>query len=163
MNKRSIYDFTINSIEGKKIKLSDFEGKPMILVNTASECGFTSQYQQLQELYEMYKGDLVVIGFPSNDFGGQEPGTDETIKTFCETRYGVKFPLSTKIKIVGPDMHPLFKWLTNKTLNQVFDDEVKWNFYKFLISPSGQLEHVLSSSQDSSSEILLEWLPPTKS
>jgi len=163
MNKRSIYDFTINSIEGEKIKLIDFEGKPMILVNTASECGFTPQYQQLQELYEMYKGELVIIGFPSNDFGGQEPGTDETIKTFCKTRYGVNFPLSTKIKIFGPELHPLFKWLTNKSLNKAFDVAVKWNFYKFLISPKGQLEHVLSSSQDSSSEILLEWLPQNKS
>lgn len=163
MNERSIYDFTISSIEGKKINFSDFEGKPMILVNTASACGFTPQYQQLQELYEMHKGNLVIIGFPSNDFGGQEPGTEKEIKAFCETRYGVNFPMSSKINIVGPNKHPLYQWLTQKTLNKAFDVNVDWNFCKFLISPNGQLEHFLSSSQDATSDILLAWLSKIKS
>lgn len=135
----SIHQFNITGINGETIDLSQFKGKKMLLVNTASECGFTSQYQQLQELYDHSKDKLVVIGFPANNFGGQEPGANQKIKEFCELNYGVNFPLTEKIAVVGDDQHPIYEWLTQKQLNGVSDYEVKWNFHKFLIDESGQI------------------------
>jgi glutathione peroxidase len=141
----SIYDFEIDGLMDKKIRLSDYKGKKILIVNVASKCGFTPQYEGLQKLYEKYQEELIVIGFPANDFGKQEPGTNEEIATFCETNYGITFPLSTKITVKGDDMHPLYKWLTTKDLNGHSDSEVKWNFQKYLIDEQGNLIGVFRS------------------
>jgi len=137
-NKMSFYDLTINSIDGKEMHMSDFKGKYVLCVNVASKCGYTPQYKQLQALYEKYQDRLVIVGFPCNQFLGQEPGTNEEIVTFCEKNYGVSFPLADKLDVKGKNQHPVYQWLTNKTLNGVSDGNVKWNFHKFLISPSGE-------------------------
>ena len=135
----SIHQFKIKGINGETINFSQFEGKKILIVNTASECGFTIQYQQLQELHDQSKEKLVIIGFPANNFGGQEPGSNQEIKDFCELKYGVNFPLTEKISVTGDNQHPIYQWLTRKSLNGVSDNEVKWNFHKFLINESGQL------------------------
>jgi len=117
-----------------------------LIVNTASECGYTPQYKQLEELYKQYGGDtFTIIGFPANNFGGQEPGSDEQIAAFCEKNYGVTFPMMSKISVKGNDEHPLYKWLTSKELNGVSNGEVKWNFHKFLIDENGKWYAELSS------------------
>jgi glutathione peroxidase len=124
----SIYEIAINSISGTPVDLSDFKGKKMLIVNVASECGFTNQYKGLQELYEKYKDKLVVIGVPCNQFGGQEPGDASQIQSFCERNYGVEFLITEKIEVKGDDQHPLYAWLTNKELNGRKSSTVKWNF-----------------------------------
>lgn len=136
----SIYDFSFTSIEGEKINLSDFKGKNILIVNTASKCGFTKQYKELQQLHENYADDLVVIGFPANNFKNQEPGSNEEIATFCEENYGVSFLLSEKVNVIGEDADPLFKYLTN-TENPDFTGDIEWNFEKFLINKEGKLIH----------------------
>lgn len=133
-----IYNISINNISGEAINLEDFKGKKILIVNTASECGFTGQYADLEKLYETYKDKLVVIGVPCNQFGGQEPGTLNEIKTFCEVNYGVTFLMTEKIDVKGKNQHPLYAWLTNKELNGVKNSSVKWNFQKYLISENGQ-------------------------
>lgn len=133
----SIYDISINSITDKPINFSDFKGKKILIVNTASECGFTSQYSDLEKLYVTYKDRLVVVGVPCNQFGGQEPGTLNEIKSFCEVNYGVTFLLTEKIDVKGENQHHLYKWLTSKQLNSVKSSNVKWNFQKYLIDESG--------------------------
>ena len=135
----SIHQFNIKGINGETIDFAQFEGKKILIVNTASECGFTSQYQQLQELFDQTKEKIVIVGFPANNFGGQEPGSNQEIKDFCELKYGVNFPLTEKISVIGDDQHPIYQWLTQKSLNGVSDFEVKWNFHKFLINESGHL------------------------
>lgn len=135
----NIYDFSFTAIDGKEIKLSDFKGKNILIVNTASECGFTKQYKDLQQLHEAYK-DLVIVGFPANNFGGQEPGSNEEIVEFCEKNYGVTFLLSEKVDVLGEDIHPLFKYLTEAD-NPDFTGDIKWNFEKFLIDKEGKLIH----------------------
>jgi len=136
----SIYDFNFTSIEGKQIKLSDFKGKNVLIVNTASECGFTKQYKDLQALHEQYGKDLVIIGFPANNFGGQEPGSNEEIQGFCEKNYGVTFLLSEKVEVKGKDITPLFSYLTTAE-NSDFTGDINWNFEKFLINKDGKLVH----------------------
>ncbi|MFM7619148.1 MAG: glutathione peroxidase [Bacteroidota bacterium] len=136
--KMSFYDLTYTTIDGKSASMADFKGKYVLCVNVASKCGYTPQYKQLQALYEKYQDRLVIVGFPCNQFLGQEPGTNEEIVTFCEKNYGVTFPLSDKLDVKGKNQHPVYQWLTNKTLNGVSDGNVKWNFHKFLISPSGE-------------------------
>lgn len=136
----SIYDFSFTSIDGKKVSLSDFKGKNILVVNTASKCGFTKQYKDLQMLHEQYGSDLVIIGFPSDNFGGQELDSNEEILNFCEKNYGVTFLLSEKINVKGEDMHPLFKYLTEQE-NADFKGDIKWNFEKFLINEEGKLIH----------------------
>ncbi|MFM2195603.1 MAG: hypothetical protein RL092_1203 [Bacteroidota bacterium] len=136
--KMSFYDLTYTTIDGKSASMSDFKGKYVLCVNVASKCGYTPQYKQLQALYEKYQDRLVIVGFPCNQFLGQEPGTNEEIVTFCEKNYGVSFPLADKLDVKGKNQHPVYQWLTNKTLNGVSDGNVKWNFHKFLISPSGE-------------------------
>lgn len=132
------YDFSVTSLTGEVFNFSQLKGKRVLIVNTASECGYTPQYAQLQELYKMYGGEnFTIVGFPSNDFGGQEPGSNEEIATFCQKNYGVSFPMMDKIIIKGEEMHPLYKWLTQKNLNGVSDAEVRWNFNKFLIDGNG--------------------------
>jgi glutathione peroxidase len=140
-SKQSIYDFKLKSLDGKKeIKLADYKGKKMLLVNVASKCGYTPQYTDLQKLSEQYGDKVVVLGFPCNDFGGQESGTTEEIATFCKTNYGVTFQLFEKISVKkGDAQHPLYKWLSSKDLNGWNEDAPKWNFSKYLISEKGEL------------------------
>ena len=135
----SIYEISINSISGTKIDLSDFKGKKILIVNVASECGFTNQYEGLQKLHEMYKDKLVVIGVPCNQFGGQEPGDAEQIQSFCKKNYGVEFLITEKVDVKGDQQHPLYAWLTNKNLNGKKNSTVKWNFQKYLIDENGDL------------------------
>ena len=138
-NQQSIYDFKVEGLEGGTIDFATFKGKKILVVNTASECGFTPQYKELQSLYEQYKEKLVIVGFPANNFGGQEPGSAAQIKAFCEKNYGVTFPMAAKISVKGSDMAPLYKWLTSKEANGVLDAEIGWNFNKFLIDEKGHM------------------------
>ncbi len=128
----------MKSIDGDTISLYQFEGKKILLVNVASECGYTYQYEDLEKLYQEYKDQLVIIGFPSNEFGGQEPGTNEEIKAFCTSNYHVTFPMTEKISVKGKDATPIYQWLTQKNLNGVEDSEVSWNFNKYLINEQGE-------------------------
>ncbi len=134
----SIYDYTVKDIDGNDFSFSSLKGKKVLIVNTASECGYTPQYAQLQELYEAKGGDnFTIIGFPSNNFGGQEPGSSEEIKAFCSKNYGVTFKMMSKVNAKGSDISPIYQWLTQKSLNGVSDATVKWNFHKFLIDEEG--------------------------
>jgi len=135
----NIYKFRVPSIEGSTIDFSKFKGKKILVVNTASKCGYTPQYAGLEKLYNDYKDKLVIVGFPANNFGQQEPGTNEEIQEFCKLRYGVTFPLASKVDVVGDNIHPLFKWLTSKDENGVLDATIKWNFTKFLLDEKGNL------------------------
>ncbi len=134
----NVHQFTIRSIDGDPVNLADFKGKKLLLVNTASKCGYTKQYADLQKLSEMYKDKLVVIGFPANNFGGQEPGSNEDVQAFCEKNYGVTFLLAEKSSVKGDDIHPLFAYLT-KAENPDFTGDIKWNFEKFLVNENGKL------------------------
>lgn len=150
----SIYDISINSITGEPINLTDFKGKKILIVNTASECGFTKQYADLEKLYETYKDKLVVIGVPCNQFGGQEPGTLTEIQSFCEVNYGVTFLLTEKVDVKGENQHALYKWLTDKELNGVKSSSVKWNFQKYLIDENGNyIDYFFSMTKPLSSKI----------
>jgi len=150
----SIYDISINSITGEPINLADFKGKKILIVNTASECGFTGQYEDLEKLYKTYKDKLVVIGVPCNQFGGQEPGTLTEIQSFCEVNYGVTFLLTEKVAVKGEKQHPLYAWLTNKELNGVKGSSVKWNFQKYLIDENGNyIDYFYSMTKPMSSKI----------
>lgn len=135
---KTLYDFTMTTLDGKEFDLSQLKGKKVMVVNTASECGLTPQYENLEELYKEYGGDsFTIIGFPANNFGAQEPGSDAEIKAFCTKNYGVTFPMFSKISVKGDDQHPLYQWLTKKELNGVSDAEMLWNFQKFLIDENG--------------------------
>jgi glutathione peroxidase len=137
---KTIYGFTMDDIDGKPVSLSDFKGKVVLIVNVASKCGLTSQYKELQALYEQYSSKgLVILAFPANNFLGQEPGTDQEIKAFCSKNYGVTFPVFSKISVKGKDMSPLYTFLTSKEENGVMDSSVKWNFQKYLIDREGRL------------------------
>jgi glutathione peroxidase len=146
INMSSVHQYTIAGIEGETIDFEDFKGKYILIVNVASRCGYTPQYAQLQELYDNHKDKLVVVGVPCNQFGGQEPGTATEIQKFCNVRYGVTFPLTTKIDVKGTNQHELYKWLTQKSLNGVQDSKVAWNFHKYLINPQGHLVKVYPSA-----------------
>lgn len=135
----SFYSLEVEGIDGRIIRMSDFRGKYVMCVNVASKCGNTPQYADLQKLYEMYTDRLVIIGFPCNQFLGQEPGSNEEIAGFCQTNYGVTFPLTTKIKVKGSGQHPVYQWLCNQELDGEKSHIVKWNFHKFLVSPDGKL------------------------
>lgn len=135
----TVYQYELNTINGENISLSDYEGELLLIVNTASECGFTPQYEGLQELYETYSDQgLEILGFPANNFGGQEPGSDEEIAQFCELNYGVTFPMFSKVSVKGEDQHPLFEYLTSAE-NPDFKGEISWNFEKFLIDRNGNV------------------------
>jgi glutathione peroxidase len=139
-NPKSIYDFTMQDIDGKTVNLKDFSGKVVLLVNVASKCGFTYQYEGLEKLYKNYKDQgFVILGFPANNFLGQEPGTNIDIKTFCSLNYGVTFPMFAKISVKGKDKAPLYVYLTDKTTNPKFGGEISWNFNKFLINKKGEI------------------------
>ena len=149
-----IYDITINDIEGKEINLNDFKGKYVLFVNVASNCGFTRQYKDLQSLYDKYKDELVVVGVPCNQFGGQEPGDEEQISIFCSEKYNVTFPMTEKIAVRGSNQHPLYKWLTSKDLNGRKNSSVKWNFQKYLVDKDGNLiDYWYSLTNPTSSKI----------
>ncbi len=140
-----IYDFKVNGLDGKPLDLAKFKGKKMLIVNTASKCGYTKQYSDLQELYEKYGNKIVVIGFPANNFGQQEPGSNEEIGEFCKKNYGVKFPMAEKVSVKGGDIHPLFKYLTEEAAKLGVEDPIKWNFTKFLVDENGKLIAVFPS------------------
>jgi glutathione peroxidase len=140
----SIHNFKIESLEGSSIDFSDFKGKKIMLVNVASECGLTPQYQQLQELYENHSDKVVIVGCPANNFGAQEPDSNEQIKEFCTVRYGVSFPMTAKISVKGEDMHELYQFVTKKDLNGFEDSEVKWNFQKYIFNEEGKLIKVIA-------------------
>ena len=152
------YDFKVKTLEGEDFDLSSLKGKKVMVVNVASKCGNTPQYKELEELYEKYQGELVIIGFPANNFGGQEPGSAAEIREFCTKNYGVTFPLMEKISVKGKDMHPLYKWLTSKDMNGVMDSEVTWNFQKYLIDENGKLVDKLNPKEKPGSEKTLAWL-----
>jgi glutathione peroxidase len=136
----SVYEFTMNSIEGHPMPLANFQGKVMLIVNVASKCGFTPQYEGLEAVYEKYKDQgFVIVGFPANNFMAQEPGTNEEIKTFCSTKYNVKFPLYSKISVKGDDKAPLYQFLTDQAANPKTGGEIKWNFTKFLVDRNGKI------------------------
>lgn len=137
--QHSIHQFTIKGINGKEIDFASFEGKKLLVVNVASECGLTPQYAQLQELYEQFGNRVNILGCPANNFGGQEPGSHEQIQTFCSTNFGVTFPLTIKISVKGGNMHPLYQWLTQASQNGNLDSEVGWNFQKYLLDEDGRL------------------------
>src|SRR5690554_2242502 len=138
--QQSIYDFNVKDIDGNDVSLSEYQGKTMLIVNVASKCGHTPQYEDLQKLYEEYKNqDCVILGFPANNFLKQEPGTNMDIKQFCELNYGITLPMFSKISVKDKDTHPLYKYLTKKDLNGVLDAPVSWNFQKFLINKKGQV------------------------
>jgi glutathione peroxidase len=143
---KSIYDVEINDIDDNKINLKDFKEKKILFVNVASKCGFTKQYKELEELHQLYKDKLIIIGLPCNQFGEQEPGSHSEIKEFCQKNYGVTFLISEKIKVKGDGIHPLYKWLTNKELNGVSSSTVKWNFQKYIIDEKGGLIDVFYSA-----------------
>src|SRR5690606_21671783 len=134
----TVYDFKVDGLTGGKIDLSQYKGKKILIVNTASKCGYTPQYKELEELYEKYKDKVVVIGFPANNFLWQEPGTNSEIAEFCTKNYSVTFPMAAKISVKGKDMHPLFKWLIEQP-NPDFTGGIKWNFEKFLLDENGKL------------------------
>ena len=139
MAQKSIYEVKINDIKGDPIDLKQFQGRYILFVNVASECGFTSQYKDLEKLYQKYKKSLVVIGVPCNQFGGQEPGTAKQIEQFCSKKYGVSFLLTEKIQVKGKLKHELYSWLTDKKINGKSSSSVKWNFKKYIINPDGEL------------------------
>ena len=144
----SIYDFKLKTLDGKEISLSQFKGKKLLLVNVASECGYTPQYKGLQALHEKYGNKVVVIGFPANNFGGQEPGTATEIKSFCSKNYGVTFQMMEKISVKGKDAHPLYQWLSSKEQNGSCDETPSWNFCKYLIDENGKIIKFFKSSVD---------------
>jgi glutathione peroxidase len=138
--EKTIYDFTLNSIEGQPTPLSAFKGKIVLLVNVASRCGYTPQYTALESIYEKYKGrGFVIVGIPANNFGGQEPGSNQEIKTFCTAKYHVTFPMMAKVSVKGDDITPLYQFLTDKTAHPDTGGEIGWNFTKFLVGPDGKV------------------------
>ena len=156
---QSFYDFTVKDIDGNDFPLSQLKGKKVMVVNVASKCGFTPQYEQLEAIYKKYKEKgFVIIGFPANDFKHQEPGTNEEIKSFCTLNYDVTFPMMAKIHVKGDSIHPLYKWLTKKELNGVGNSHVKWNFQKYLISPDGKIEKVISPWTKPDSKEIINWI-----
>lgn len=156
---KTIYQFDVVTIDGDTISLSAYKGKKIMLVNTASKCGLTPQYQQLESIYEKYKGqNFVVLGFPANNFMSQEPGNNEQIAEFCQKNYGVSFPMMSKISVKGDDQHPLYHFLTTKAENGLEDNEVKWNFQKYLIDEEGKLVRVVSPKTLPDDASIVEWI-----
>ncbi|MBA3898656.1 MAG: glutathione peroxidase [Bacteroidetes bacterium] len=156
---KTFHDFKVETIEGEEFDLASLKGKKVMVVNTASKCGLTPQYKSLEELYQELGGDkFVIIGFPANNFGRQEPGSNEDIAEFCQKNYGVSFPMMAKISVKGNDMHPLYQWLTQKSLNGVEDADVSWNFQKFLIDENGNWVKTISPKDSPVSEEVINWI-----
>ncbi len=143
---KSFYEFKMKDIDGNEVDFNQYKGKKVLVVNVASNCGYTPQYAELQELNEQYGDQLVILGFPANNFGGQEPGTNEDIKQFCSENYGVSFQMFNKISVKGMDKHPLYRWLSDKDLNGWNDKEPTWNFCKYFIDEKGELKKFFPSS-----------------
>ena len=174
LSSPSIYEFKVAGLEGNEINFSAFKGKKIMIVNTASKCGNTPQYDDLEKLYEKYKDKLVVIGFPANNFGGQEPGSNEEIKEFCKKNYGVTFPMAEKVSVRGDDIHPLFKWLVDQSKEiaksaptenskdlvwkKFLQDPIIWNFTKFLVNEKGELVTVFHNKVNPMSEEITKYL-----
>ena len=154
----SIYNLSYTSINGKEVRLDAYKGKKLLIVNVASKCGFTPQYEGLEKLYETYKDKLTIVGFPANNFHSQEPGSNEEISEFCKLNYGVSFPLAQKISVVGEDKDPIYKWLTDKSLNGWNELEPQWNFYKYLIDENGELIKVFASQTKPLDEEIISYL-----
>ena len=151
---KSIYDFKVEGLNGDTIDFAAFKGKKILIVNTASKCGFTPQYEGLEQLYEKYKDKLVIVGFPANNFFSQEPGSNETISEFCKKNYGVSFPMAAKISVKGKSIAPIYQWLCNKEENGIMDAKITWNFNKFLLDETGKLlAHFKSTVKPMSEEI----------
>lgn len=155
---KTIYDFKVESLDGKEINFADFKGKKILIVNTASECGFTPQYADLEKVYEQYKDKLVVVGFPANNFGGQEPGTNTEIGAFCQKNYGVTFPMAAKVSVKGDDTAPIFKYLTEQELNGVKNTSILWNFTKFLVDENGKLIDSFVSTTKPTDQAITKYL-----
>lgn len=142
---KSLYDFTVNSLDGKPVALSGFKGKKVVILNVASKCGFTPQYADWEKFYKEHGDKVVVLGFPANNFGSQEPGSSDEIATFCQKNYGVTFPMFEKVDVVGDGQSPLYKWLTTKSMNGWNDKVPTWNFCKYVINEKGELTHFFAS------------------
>ncbi len=151
----SIYDFKVESLDGGTIDFSQFKGKKILIVNTASKCGYTPQYEELETLYKKYQDKLVIVGFPANNFLRQEPGSNEEIKAFCQKNYGVSFPMAAKISVKGKNMHPIYIWLTEKKYNHYSNSSVKWNFQKYLLDEKGNLVQMFSPGVKPESEEII--------
>ncbi len=157
--QKTLHDFTVQTIDGKEISLSKFKGKKVLVVNTASKCGLTPQYKDLQALYDQYGPDnFVIIGFPANNFREQEPGSNEEIQEFCSLNYGVTFPMMAKIDVVGENIAPVYQWLTLQTENGVADAEVTWNFQKFLIDEDGHWVASYPPKTPPTDEQIITWI-----
>ena len=155
----SIHQFVVTDIEGNKFDFSTLKGKKIMVVNTASRCGLTPQYEKLEELYTKYKSkNFVIVGFPANDFLMQEPGSNEDIAKFCKKNYGVSFPMMSKISVNGKKIHPVYKFLTKKSLNGLKDNKVEWNFQKYLLDEKGHLVRVISPSTAPDDASIVEWI-----
>ncbi|MFC4162783.1 glutathione peroxidase [Epilithonimonas zeae] len=155
---KSIHSFKVEALDGSTIDFSKFKGKKILVVNTASECGFTPQYADLEKLYEQYKNKLVVVGFPANNFGGQEPGANHEIATFCQRNYGVQFPMAAKISVKGDDIAPIYKFLTDKKENGVKNTKILWNFTKILLDEKGNIIDSFVSTTNPMSESITKYL-----
>lgn len=156
---KTLHDFKAKTLTGEDFNFADLKGKKVMVVNTASECGLTPQYESLQELYEEFGGeDFEIVGFPANNFGNQEPGSNEDIKSFCQKNYGVTFPMMSKVSVKGDDQHPLYQWLTQKSENGVGDFEVQWNFHKFLIDEQGKLVKELHPQKLPIDPEVIDWI-----
>ncbi|MFA8301091.1 MAG: glutathione peroxidase [Hyphomicrobiales bacterium] len=154
---KTLYDFTVKDIDGNTFDMSKLKGKKVLIVNTASKCGLTPQYEDLEELYKTYGGDkFEIIAFPANNFAGQEPGTNTEIKAFCTENYGVSFPVMSKISVKGEDMHPLYKWLTGAEKNDFKESEVSWNFQKYLIGEDGKIIAYFTPTTNPMSKEIIE-------
>lgn len=159
--QKTFHDFTVETLDGAEFDLGSLKGKKVLVVNTASKCGLTPQYEDLQALWEKYGGEkFVIIGFPANNFMNQEPGTNEEIRTFCTENYGVTFPMMAKISVKGDNIHPVYQWLTQKSQNRVMDSKVKWNFQKYLIDEEGRLIEMYSPRTSPDDEEIVSWIKP---
>lgn len=155
---KNIYSFKVEAIDGGTIDFSKFKGKKILVVNTASQCGYTYQYEGLEQLYNTYKSKLVIVGFPANNFGGQEPGSNAQIQEFCSSKFKVSFPMAAKVSVKGSDTAPIFKWLTQKSENGVLDANISWNFNKFLLDENGNLIQHFSSRVEPTDEAIVKYL-----
>lgn len=157
--QKSFYDFTVKDIDGNDFNMASLKGKKVLVVNTASKCGLTPQYEGLQALYDKYGGDkFVIVGFPANNFLGQEPGTNDEIEEFCQKNYGVAFPMMSKISVKGDDMAPIYHWLTEKSQNGVMDSSVAWNFQKYMIDENGKLVEMASPQTKPEDPKIVNWI-----
>lgn len=155
----SFYDLKVKTIDGQDFDFSTLRGKKVLIVNTASKCGFTPQYEELEKLYQTYKDkNLAIIGFPANNFGHQEPGTNTEIQEFCKKNYGVSFQMMEKISVKGEDMHPVYQWLTQKAKNGKMDSSVKWNFQKYMVDETGNLTDIAYSTDKPTGDKIVSWI-----